>query len=621
MYKPPLPEDDEPQDIPEFTYPSRHRRAARAGTTYRRRVPGDYRTDERPGAPKIKRASLLREQQAKRAEAEAAREAETGKTKAVRKPASGTSRLRDETGQTNIVKKPAAGTSRLRNETGQSRASREAGIPTRRSRPQTSRNRIDDEPDTFSMRRRREDTGTLPVTPRRSSGAYIPRKSASRPLSHPRAGISTTRSGRDRSRPLFTRKQVITTISIMIVMIVLCIPIAIISKHNSSMVYLSTTPGTNGTQPASIGQSPDRNLVIKPQDLDHPAPPVLATSAYLLDADSGNTLYAYQPFMHLPMLSTTKLMTATLAIEQDGNNLDQRITITDAMSRDISQLSADSALFGIKKGETYTLRDLLYGLLFVSGNDAAIAIADTVGGNLQHFVDEMNAKAQQLGLNDTHYMNPHGLLQDGQYSCAHDLALLGLYSMNIAQLHQISSQNAYHIPAGGNHPERFLINENQFMWWYPGVDGGKTGYDNQTDFIQVMSVTRNHHHLIGVVMHTNNWWTDMRDLMNWGFDSFTWISPRDVDAQHPIPYDYLWNYFAKDTKDYTVPTTDHGRYYVYTGYSISGPILAYFDAHKGLQTFGYPIKLPTKTVNYVYSQQFEHGTIQCNIATNTCQQV
>ncbi len=404
-------------------------------------------------------------------------------------------------------------------------------------------------------------------------------------------------------------------------MIVLCIPIAIISKHNSSMVYLSTTPDTSTTQPASIGQSPDRNLVIKPQDLDHPAPPVLATSAYLLDADSGNTLYASQPFMHLPMLSTTKLMTATLAIEQDGNNLDQRITITDAMSRDISQLSADSALFGIKKGETYTLRDLLYGLLFVSGNDAAIAIADTVGGNLQHFVDEMNAKAQQLGLHDTHYMNPHGLLQDGQYSCAHDLALLGLYSMNIPQLHQISGQNAYHIPAGGNHPERFLINENQFMWWYPGVDGGKTGYDNQTDFIQVMSVTRNHHHLIGVVMHTNNWWTDMRDLMNWGFDSFTWISPRDVDAQHPIPYDYLWNYFAKDTKDSTVPTADHGRYYIYTGYSISGPILAYFDAHKGLQTFGYPIKLPTKPVNYVYSQQFEHSTIQCNIATNTCQQV
>src|SRR5881396_2633568 len=106
----------------------------------------------------------------------------------------------------------------------------------------------------------------------------------------------------------------------------------------------------------------------QPQETDHPAPPVIATSAYLLDADTGTTLYAYNPFLHLPMLSTTKLMTASLAVEQ--GNLERRITITNAMSNDISQLSADSALFGIKKGETYTLRDLLYGLLFVSGNDA-----------------------------------------------------------------------------------------------------------------------------------------------------------------------------------------------------------------------------------------------------------
>ena len=79
------------------------------------------------------------------------------------------------------------------------------------------------------------------------------------------------------------------------------------------------------------------------------------------------------------------------------------------MSSDINQLSADSALFGIKKGETYTLRDLLYGLLFVSGNDAAIAIADGLGGNLQNFVTHMNQKARQLGMYDTHFVNPHGL--------------------------------------------------------------------------------------------------------------------------------------------------------------------------------------------------------------------
>jgi D-alanyl-D-alanine carboxypeptidase len=608
MYKPPVPEDDEPHDIPEFYYPARQRRASQDGAAQHRRTPGEYRTDERPGEPKIKRASLLREQQEQQARLEAEARQKTEKAKAARKPsphASDTSRLRTETGRSRTVREPDPHTY------------------SRRPRPETSSARIYREPDVPPARGARDETDTILIARNRrssSTGAYAPHRSASQPAQRRLVGTSSSHSWRAEPRPLFTRKQVITTISLMIVMIVLFIPIALISKHNSSLTYLSTTPGVDSTQPAVNGQSPNRNLIISPQDIDHPAPPVFATSAYLLDANTGDTLYASQPFTHLPMLSTTKLMTASLAIEQDGNNLDQRITITDAMSNDISRLSPDSALFGIKKGEIYTLRDLLYGLLFVSGNDAAIAIADTVGGNLSHFVDKMNTKAQQLGLYDTYFMNPHGLLQDGQYSCAHDLALLGVYSMSIPALHQISGQNAYHIPKGGNHPERFLINENQFMWWYPGVDGGKTGYDNQSDFIQVMSVTRNHHHLIGVVMNTNNWWTDMRDLMNWGFDSFTWISPRDVDTQHSIPYDYLWNFFAKDTKDYTIPTADHGRYYVYTGYSISGPILAYFDAHKGLQTFGYPIKMPTKSAS-ISSQQFEHGTIQCDLSTNTCQQI
>jgi D-alanyl-D-alanine carboxypeptidase len=406
----------------------------------------------------------------------------------------------------------------------------------------------------------------------------------------------------------------------------LLVPLLLRASHagtTSPGGAIVTGDSTQITGLSGSGQSaqptPGHTLVIKPQDLDHPPPPVQAASAYLLDAGTGDALYAYQPFEHLPMLSTTKLMTAILAMEQRGNNLGQRITITEAMSRDTSQLSPDSALFGIKKGETYTLRDLLYGLLFVSGNDAAIAIADALGGNLQHFVGEMNAKAQQLGMFDTHFMNPHGLLQTGQYSSAHDLALLGRYSMSIAELHTISGEKSYYIPAGGNHPVRYLINENQFLWWYPGVDGGKTGYDGQTDYIQVMSVTRNHHHLIGVVMDTDNWWTDMRDLMNWGFDSFTWVSPRIIDTQHPIPYDYLWNYFAKDTIDVTIPTADKGRYYVYTGEAIDGLIMNYFDAHGGLKTFGYPTSMMKSPGASVVSQQFQKAAIQCNLSKKVCE--
>jgi len=370
--------------------------------------------------------------------------------------------------------------------------------------------------------------------------------------------------------------------------------------------------------PPGIQHSGDpHELVIIPQDTDHPPPPVSATSAYLLDADTGATLYAHNPFMHLPMMSTTKLMTAVLAVEQ--GHLDQNITITHAIASDISQLSADSTVVGIKQGETYTLRDLLYGLLLKSGNDAAIAIAYGLAGNLPHFVAEMNQRAKQLGLYDTHYMNPHGLSATGHYSSAHDLAILGQYSMSIPIIHQISGTQTYIIPKGGNHPVIPLLNGNQFLFWYPGVDGGKPGFDGVANFVQVISSTRNHHHLIGVTMHTNNWWTDMRNLMNWGFDDFKWVSPHDLDtAQNPIPFDYLWNYFASDKKENTLRTADGGRYYIYTGYSISGPIMAYYDKGGGLQKYGYPISLPTVSSSAVTSQHFEKATIQCDLTTKQC---
>ena len=119
-------------------------------------------------------------------------------------------------------------------------------------------------------------------------------------------------------------------------------------------------------------------------------------------------------------------------------------------------------------------------------------------------------------------------------------------------------------------------------------------------------------------MNTHDWWTDTRDLMNWGFDNFQWISPYDVDKQHPIPFDFSWDYFVKDKKDNTIPTADGGRYYIYTGFSISGLVMAYFDKSGGLKKFGYPTSLPTTSATSIISQKFEHATIQCNITTKQC---
>lgn len=426
-------------------------------------------------------------------------------------------------------------------------------------------------------------------------------------------------SHKDGSQRRSYNRRALIVGALLIGMLILTPIVITVARFN---IHRSPTNATlHGSTPVTTpvlinqAQANPHEIVIIPEDTDHPPPPVFAQSAYLLDADTGVTLYAYNPFKHIPPMSTTKLMTAVIALEIGDPA--QKITITDAIDHDINQLSPDSSLFGVKKGETYTLKDLLYGLLLRSGNDAAVVIADSLGGNIPNFVEKMNQKALQLGMYDTHYMNPHGLLDPDHFSSAHDLAVIGKYSMSIPLIHQITGTEEYHLPKG-NYPDRTLINGNQFLWWYPGVDGGKPGWDAATNFVQVISCMRNHHHLIGVVMHSKNFWTDMRDLMNWGFDNFTWISPHDVSLQRFVPYSPDSNYFASDKKETTIPTADQGRYYVYTGFSISGPIMAYFDQGGGLKKFGYPISLPSITSTMVIGQRFEHGTILCILTTRQC---
>ncbi|WP_376796074.1 serine hydrolase [Thermogemmatispora sp.] len=470
----------------------------------------------------------------------------------------------------------------------------------------------DDELPGFTQQRR-------PPSPATSSGrmrAVTPPPRPPRPAAPPPPDLFR------RLHDLSHNKMLLLLCAAVLVVLVSLIPLLVSWLGTPRPMGLSVQQNTATAAATALNQAPvnPHQVVIIPSDTDHPPPPVLATAAYLMDMDTGATLYAYNPFMHLPMLSTTKLMTALLAVEK--GNLDQKVTITSALYSDIQQhISSDSSLFGLKKGETYTLRELLYGLLLPSGNDAAVAIADAVGGSYQHFVDMMNQRARELGMYDTHYMNPSGLLATGHYSSAHDLAVLGRYTMSNPVLHQIAGTRMYNIPKTAQHAQHYLVNGNQFLWWYPGADGGKPGWDGNTDFVQVVSCTRNNRHLIGVTMNTKDWWTDMRDLMNWGFNNFQWISPYDVDLQHPIPYDYDWDYFARDKKTNTLPTANHGRYYIYTGYSVSPPILTFFDKNGGLDKFGFPISMPDYSQGNVISQRFQKATIQCDLSGKQCKRL
>ncbi|GHO76006.1 hypothetical protein KSD_37770 [Ktedonobacter sp. SOSP1-85] len=407
----------------------------------------------------------------------------------------------------------------------------------------------------------------------------------------------------------FKDRNVLLFIAVALLILVL-LPLGFnyIRGNNSSAITLPNPLNIGNAVTPTVDPN---QVVVEAPTTDHPSPPVYANAAYVLDADTGKTLYAQNPLMHLPMLSTTKLMTAYLAAHM--GKPDQRITITDAIDRDLqNDLSADSSLMGVKKGETYTLKELLYGLMLVSGNDAAIVIADALSGNVPAFVAKMNQQLGTWNLHNTHYMNPHGLIVPNHYSSAHDLAYIGKYSLGDPLIHEVSATQHYLIPGNGDHAAHDMYNGNQFLWWYPGVDGGKPGWDGEKNFNQVISCVRNQHHLIGVTLHTSDWWTDMRDLMNWGFNTYDWISPAIEDLKHPIPYDTDWNYFTKDKKENTIPMANGGRYYVFTGYSTSGPIQQFFDKNGGLNKIGFPISSPKTNENATISQKFEHATIACD---------
>lgn len=585
-----------------------------------RRPRKEFYSDEHPEIPKVRRASLYLDTNSP-PRSSSARFARPPSTPGL--PAS-TSYLEDEDEEQEAPSR-SANIIRPRGRKAPDRASAPSRRPVRDEREVEEAEETYEYGETDEVASTRASSSKIIVTRHRHAAVYeppvrshAPRRRGRKPLKH-----AQPIQWRD-----FAQRHSLLLLGLSVVLLLLIAPLiapaALNNLHPSQNNSSSTVVGQAYTT-ATVAQAnrssanPHQIVIIPPSNSDHPAPPVYATSAYILDADTGATLYAYNPFVHLPMLSTTKLMTALVAVGESSP--DKKITITNAIANDINGLAADSSLMGVKKGETYTLRELLYGLLLVSGNDAAVAIADGLNGNLPTFVAKMNQRAQQLGLYDTHYMNPHGLLAQGHYSSAHDLAVLGRYSLSNPLIHQISGTREYRLPKTATHAEHDLVNGNQFLWWYPGVDAGKPGWDGGSDFNQVISCMRNKHHLIGVVMNTKDWWTDMRDLMNWGFNSFQWISPATVDMASPIPYDADWNFFARDKKEDTVPTADKGRYYIYTGYSVSNPLLAYFDKGGGLKKFGYPTGMPKVVTNTVVKQQFQQATIQCDTQTKQCSTV
>lgn len=229
-----------------------------------------------------------------------------------------------------------------------------------------------------------------------------------------------------------------------------------------------------------------------------------------MDARTNKVLYAKTAHEKLPMASTTKIMTAILAIE--SGNLDALVTIPK------EAYGVEGSSMYLRLGEQISLRDLIYGLMLVSGNDAAVAIAIHVGGSLAGFAALMNAKAEVLGAHNTHFVTPNGLHDQEHYTTAYDLARIASYAMQNETFREIVGTTYYRTTTG--EITRTVKNKNKILWEYEGGNGIKTGYTTAAGKCLVFSAERDGILLVGVVLNCPDMFPAAKRLLDYGFETY-----------------------------------------------------------------------------------------------------
>lgn len=249
-----------------------------------------------------------------------------------------------------------------------------------------------------------------------------------------------------------------------------------------------------------------------------------ASAAVLIDAGTGETIYEKNSHIQMAPASTTKIMTAIIAIEQ--GELDREVKIS------AHAAAIPGSSMRLRRGEKYSLHQLLYGLLLSSGNDAATAIAEYIAGSELKFAGLMNQKAKDLGMADTQFKNASGLPAEGHYSTACDLAILARYALKNPVFAAIVQTKFTSVPVSRSKAKKSLINHNKLLWQYPYTTGIKTGYTRKAGRCLVASATQKETSLISVVLKSGTMYNDSINLFNFGFKTKL---PVDNPAQPPIP--------------------------------------------------------------------------------------
>ncbi len=280
-----------------------------------------------------------------------------------------------------------------------------------------------------------------------------------------------------------------------------------------------------------------------------------ARGAVLMEAISGEVVFGQNENARLSMASTTKIMTALVALERLP--LDTSVTITEA------SVGIEGSSIYLTAGETLTLEELLYALMLESANDAAVAIAVAVAGDVSGFAALMNEKATALGLTDTQFVNPHGLDAEGHYTTAKELALIARAALANEDFRRICATERKTIPLRGDEGVRLLLNHNKLLKSYDGCIGVKTGFTKKTGRCLVSAAERDGVTLIAVTLGAPDDWRDHTAMLDYGFELFesvTLCEPGFYKAPLPLVSGEQEYVMVENTDAYAVVLPrNHGR--------------------------------------------------------------
>lgn len=282
------------------------------------------------------------------------------------------------------------------------------------------------------------------------------------------------------------------------------------------------------------------------------APAIIGEAAVLMDHANGQMLFEKNPDQRMYPASTTKILTAIIALESGR--------INDMVTIPLEASIVEGSAIGLREGEQISLGDLIYALMLNSGNDSALAIAHHLGGSTEGFARMMNSKAVEVGAVNSHFNNPNGLPDPKHFSTARDMALITRYAMSNPEFKDIVATKIQIIKRDDPEAQTFLGNSNRMLWNYDGAIGVKTGYTDDAGQCLVTAAARDGRELISVVLRSEgaNIWSDSTALLDYGFTEFKAVTLTEAGehaADVPVKYGVMQNVpvLTKSAMTYNFP--------------------------------------------------------------------